>query len=72
MYRKATRATGVCPDCGLTIAIPHLLSGHGCRPDDEDFRASRALQLEIAQYLASDVGRSRLAFAQWCREHGRA
>jgi hypothetical protein len=29
------------------------------------------LYVEIAQFLASDSGRKQLAFAQWCREHGR-
>jgi hypothetical protein len=29
------------------------------------------LYLEIAEYLDSPVGRNRLAFARWCRLHGR-
>jgi hypothetical protein len=34
-------------------------------------RACTILYVEIAQFLASDAGRKQLAFAQWCREHGR-
>jgi hypothetical protein len=71
MYRKQAFGTSVCPDCGLRVPLPHLLTGrHSCGADDVT-RAARMLQLEIAQFLASDEGQNLVAFAGWCREHGR-
>jgi hypothetical protein len=42
-----------------------------CGPDELAQRTCTILFVEIARFLASDSGRKQLAFAQWCREHGR-
>lgn len=68
-----------CPHCGVDVPVGELLQGeHECDPDDvEEQRADEAraavrfLTAEIAEYLSSRHGRRRLAFARWCREHGR-
>jgi hypothetical protein len=55
-----------------------LRGGHRCDPAELEAREAEQLQarfamlyLEIAEYLDSPVGRNRLAFARWCRLHGR-
>jgi hypothetical protein len=68
-----------CPRCGADVPVAQLLrGGHRCDPLDleareaEDLRARHAvLHAEIAEYLGSPAGQKRLAFAGWCREHGR-
>jgi hypothetical protein len=68
-----------CPECGTGVPPTELLRGmHACDPDD--LAAHQAvllleqielMHLELDEFLHSREGSSRLAFAQWCREHGR-
>jgi hypothetical protein len=48
---------------------------HECRPEHVIERqveeARQQLDRELGQFLASPGARNRLAFAAWCREHGR-
>lgn len=68
-----------CPHCGADVPVGQLLEGeHECDPGAiEDRQAGEAraavpfLVVEIAEYLDSGRGQTRLAFARWCREHGR-
>ena len=55
-----------------------LRGGHWCDPDELEAHEAEQLQarlaavhVEIADYLESSAGLSHLAFARWCREHGR-
>ena len=64
---------GKCPDCGVELPIPDLLTGsHECDPDHRAAHQGEVLAEEIAEFLASSAGQSRLAFAHWCRVQGRA
>jgi hypothetical protein len=71
--------TSQCPGAGRTCPWAQLLRG-GHRCDPAELEAPEAGQLharlaavhaEIAAYLESPAGQSRLAFARWCGEHGR-
>lgn len=55
-----------------------LRGGHRCDPAELEAREAAELQArlaavhpEIADFLDSPAGRKQLAFARWCREHGR-
>jgi hypothetical protein len=55
-----------------------LRGGHRCDPAELEAREAEQLlarfamlHLEIAEYLGSPAGLNRLAFARWCRLHGR-
>jgi hypothetical protein len=71
--------TSQCPHCGADVPVAQLLrGGHRCDPDDLEAHEAEQLQarlaavhVEIADYLESPAGQSHLAFACWCREHGR-
>ena len=68
-----------CPECGTSVSATVFLRGlHACEPDDlEAHQAALLLEqidlmhLEVDEFLRSREARSRLAFAQWCRDHGR-
>ncbi|HWM14793.1 MAG TPA: hypothetical protein VNO56_09950 [Gaiellaceae bacterium] len=71
--------TSHCPQCGADVPVDQLLrGGHRCDPADLEAHEAEQLQarlvvlcVEIAEYLDGPAGRNRLAFARWCREHGR-
>ncbi|MGH3019503.1 MAG: hypothetical protein ACRDNR_04995 [Gaiellaceae bacterium] len=71
--------TSQCPRCGADVPVAQLLrSGHRCDPAELEAREAAELQArlaavhpEIADFLDSPAGRKQLAFARWCREHGR-
>jgi hypothetical protein len=71
--------TSQCPRCGADVPVAQLLrGGHRCDPAELEAREAEqlrarlaAVHAEIADYLASPAGRAQLAFARWCREHGR-
>lgn len=71
--------TSQCPRCGADVPVAQLLRGaHRCDPaeleaHEAEQRHARvaAVHAEIADYLESPAGQNRLAFARWCREHGR-
>jgi len=71
--------TSQCPQCGADVPVAQLLrGGHRCEPADLEAHEVEQLQarlvvlnVEIAEYLDSPAGRNRLAFAHWCRVHGR-
>jgi hypothetical protein len=55
-----------------------LRGGHRCDPAELEAREAEQLRarlasvhVEIAEYLGIPAGRNQLAFARWCREHGR-
>jgi hypothetical protein len=68
-----------CPECGTGVPATELLRGlHACDPDAlEAHEAALLLEqielmhFEVDEFLRSREARSRLAFVQWCREHGR-
>jgi len=68
-----------CPRCGADVPVAQLLrGGHRCDPAELEAREAEhlharlaAVHVEIAEFLGSPAGRNRLAFARWCREHGR-
>lgn len=59
--------------------MAQLLRGaHRCDPAELEAHEAEqlhgrmaAVHAEIAVYLESPAGQNRLAFARWCREHGR-
>ncbi len=71
--------TARCPRCGAEARVTELARGaHECDPWRQAAHEARRLaeqvellQLEVDEYLRSPGGRARLAFARWCREHGR-
>lgn len=71
--------TSQCPQCGADVPVAQLLrGGHRCDPAELEAREAEqlharleAVHVEIADYLDSPAGRKQLAFAHWCREHGR-
>ena len=71
--------TSQCPRCGADVPVAQLLrGGHRCDPAELEARGAEqvygrlaAVHAEIADYLESPAGRTQLAFARWCREHGR-
>lgn len=71
--------TRPCPRCGAEVSVGDLLrEAHECPAEDleeqaglAEAEAGRLLEAEVAEYLCSPGGRARLAFARWCREHGR-
>lgn len=71
--------TSQCPRCGADVPVAQLLRGrHRCDPavleahEAEQLHARlAALHADVAAYLESPGGQNRLAFARWCREHGR-
>ena len=77
--RWDTYGRGDCPHCGLRVSVAQLLSGtHYCEVSQRQAHESRLLADEIQatlvaveEFLASAAGEKRLAFAAWCREHGR-
>lgn len=67
-----------CPNSGVGVAIAQLLQGSTCDAADREAHEARRLDEEIAAmfceieaFLRTVRGRKRLAFAAWCREHGR-
>jgi hypothetical protein len=71
--------TSQCPRCGADVPVAQLLrGGHRCDPGELEAHEAEQLQarlgavhVEIADYLESSAGSNQLAFARWCREHGR-
>lgn len=71
--------TAECPGCGANVPVTQLLrGGHRCNPDTRQAHEEaqlavqlEVLQFEIEEYLRGSRGRRHLAFARWCREHGR-
>jgi hypothetical protein len=68
-------STSICPHCGDRVQITRLLAGeHHCDPTVEAGETEGkgdVLHDEIVTFLASPRGLRSMAFAEWCREHGR-
>ena len=65
-----------CPECGLRVPAHYMAAGlHECRLEHVIERqveqAHDQLDGELESYFESPEARDRLAFAAWCREHGR-
>jgi hypothetical protein len=61
------------------VPVAQLLRGaHRCDPEELEARAAEQLEVraeillfEVEEFLRGPAGRTQLAFARWCREHGR-
>lgn len=68
-----------CPECGTSVSTTEFLRGmHACDPDELEAHQAAVLleqielmHFELEEFLSGPKARSRLAFARWCREHGR-
>jgi len=73
---RSTSIGPECPECGLRVPAHYMAAGlHECRPENvieqQVERGPAELDRELGDYLVSPEGLNRLAFARWCREHGR-